>query len=446
MQKMETLSHRASREGTAVIHTELKLEDETFLTDDFVRQLINVGEVDILVGLPTYNNAKTIGSVLRTIQSGILQAFPRERAVIINVDGGSRDGTPDLATGISIDDVRPASNLYALRTLHSISTKYASSPVSGVAFRTILAAAELLRAKACVVMSPESATIESDWVLKLLRPTYRDGFDLVTPTYRRHKFEGLLMTNLLYPMIRALYGVRIREPYAPEFGFSSRLGSHFLNQNGWSDGTSGAGVELRFTLAAITGGSRICQSFLGERELVERRAADLVPALRQTVGPLFSSLESDFPIWSTVTSSRPVPTTGSDQEILLDPMRVNRKRLREMFSTGVAELESVFQSILSPITLAELRQIARLGEEEFHYSAELWVRTVYEFAASFQKSVISRDHIIQALAPLFRGRVFTFLMENRNASANDVEKNIEGLCLEFERLKPYLLQMWKSRE
>jgi hypothetical protein len=74
------------------------------------------------------------------------------------------------------------------------------------------------------------------------------------------------------------------------------------------------------------------------------------------------------------------------------------------------------------------------------------VKTVYEFAASYQKSVISRDHIIQALAPLFRGRALTFLLENRNGTAEDVESNIEGLCLEFERLKPYLLQLWKSRE
>jgi len=316
----------------------MKLAEESYLTDDFLRQLINVGEVDILVGLPTHNNAKTIGSIVHAIQSGILRGFARERAVIINADGGSRDGTPELVTGVSIDDVRRASNPFALRTLHSISTKYASSPASEVAFRTILAAAELLRAKACVVMSPESANIEPEWLSKLLRPIYRDGFDLVAPTYRRHKFEGLLMTNLLYPMIRALYGVRIREPYTAEFGFSGRLGSHFLNQNGWNDGSGGAGVELRFTLAALTGGYRICQSFLGEKDHVERRAADLVPTLRQTVGPLFSALESDFPVWSIVAGSHPVPTTGSDQEVLLGPMRVNRKRLRDMFSTGVAEL------------------------------------------------------------------------------------------------------------
>jgi hypothetical protein len=424
----------------------MKLAEESFLTDDFLRQLINVGEVDILVGLPTHNNARTIDSIVHTIQRDILRCFPRERAVIINADGGSRDGTPELVTGVSIDDVRPASNPYALRTLHSISTRYAASPSSGVALRTILAAAELLRAKACVVMSPESANIESEWLSKLLHPIYRDGFDLVTPTYGRHKFEGLLITNLLYPMVRALYGVRIREAYSPEFGFSGRLGSQFLAQNVWNDGADGAGVELRFTLAAITGGYRICQSFLGEKDHIERRGADLVPALRQTAGALFSVLEADFPVWSSVAGSQPVPTTGADQKVLLEPVRLNRKRLREMFSTGVAELDSVFQSILSPSTLAELRRIARLEEAEFRYPAELWVRTVYEFAAAYRKSVISRDHIIQALAPLFRGRVFTFVTENRSASADDVENSIEGLCLEFEQLKPYLLQMWKSRK
>lgn len=419
------------------------MAEETFLTDDFLRQLINVGEVDILIGLPTHNNAKTIGAVVQSIQSGILRSFTRERVVIINPDGGSRDGTAELVTGISIDDLRPVANVHALRTLHAISTQYASTPSSTLALRTILAAAELLRAKACVVISPESSNIEGEWISRLLRPIRNDGYDLVTPLYRRHKFEGLLITNLLYPMTRALYGLRIREPYTQEFGFSGQLGGDFLLQNVWDDGT---GIELRLTLAAITGQRRICQAFLGNKLHVERHAADLVPALRQTVAPMFTMLESTFPAWSGVNGSQAIPTVGPDHDMLLEPLRVNRKRLRQMFTTGVAELESVFQSILSASTLAELQRIARLDEGEFYYSAELWVKTVYEFAASYQKSVISRDHIVQALAPLFRGRVFTFLTENRNGSADDVENNIESLCLEFERLKPYLLEMWKSKE
>jgi hypothetical protein len=432
------------QEQPAPVRADIKLAEESFLSDDFVRQLINIGEVDILVGLPTHNNVKTVGAIVQQIQSGILKSFPRERAAIINVDAGSRDGTPELVTGISIDDANRRSNLYALRTLHAISTQYSAGPTGEGALRILLSAAELLRARACVIITPESSNIEPDWLSRLLMPVYRENFDLVTPTFRRHKFEGLLISNLVYPMVRALYGSRIREPYATEFGFSGRFGSQFLGQSNWESGAGLTGLELRFTLAALNGGARVGQTFLGGKDHVERRSADLVPALRQTVGSLFAALEADFPVWSVVTGSQAVPTTGAEAEVTLEQLRVNRKRLREMFSSGVSELESVFQTILSQPTLEELKKIAVTGEDEFRYPAELWVKTIYEFAAAYQKSVINRDHIIQALAPLFRGRAFTFITENRNSSAGQVESDIENLCLEFERLKPYLLQMWNG--
>jgi glucosylglycerate synthase len=125
---------------------------------------------------------------------------------------------------------------------------------------------------------------------------------------------------------------------------------------------------------------------------------------------------------------------------------VNRKRLHQLFTSGVAELEPVLKSILSAQTLADIQSIAALAEDDFRYPHELWVKTAYEFASSYQKSVISRDHIIQALAPLYRGKVYTFLAENRDASGDEVEADVEALCLTFERLKPYLLDLWNGRE
>ncbi len=442
------MSHEVStQERSAPLPGDLKSVEETFLSDEFLRQLISVGEIDILVGLPTHNDAKTIGSVIAAIQDGILQWFPRERAAIINTDAGSRDGTPELVVSASINDLRRrASNRHALRTLHSISTQYGPSVEQGTALRTILAAAELLRARACVVLSPQSTTIKPEWLPALLSPIYKDDFDLVLPTYARHKFEGLLITNLLYPMTRALYGLRIHEPYAQEFAFSGRLGSVFVSQNSWSEDAARAGSQVRLVLGAIAGGFRVSQSFLGTKPHVERHAADLVPALRQTIGNLFLSMESHFSFWSTKTGCQPVPSTGPEQEFTLDTLRVNRKRLHEMFCSGVSQLESVFQSILSADSLRELQNLARLGENDFRYPAELWVRTVYEFAAAHHQAVISRDHIVQALAPLFRGRAFTFLTENRYSSTSEVEGSIESLCLEFERLKPYLLEIWNAKK
>jgi len=437
----------STQERSPAFRTDVKLTEESLLTDDFVRQLINVGEVDILVGLPTHNNSKTIGPVVAAIQGGLLQWFPRERAAIINADAGSRDGTPDLVANAAIDDMqRRAFNRSALRTLHSISTQYGSSIAPGAALRTILAAAELLRARACAVISPESTSIQPEWLRALLKPIYKEDSDLVLPTYARHKFDGLLITNLLYPMTRALYGLRIREPYASEFAFSGRMGSQFLAQTSWNDDGVRDGCEVRFTLAAIASGFRVSQSFVGTKPHVERHAADLVPALRQTIGVLFSSMEPNFSLWSGKTGSQAVPTTGAEQQFTLEPLRVNRKRLHEGFRTGVAELGSIFQSILLPDTLAELQRLAHQEEDDFHYPADLWVKTIYEFAAAHHRAVISRDHVIQALAPLFRGRAFTFLVENRDSSASEVESHIETLCLEFERQKPYLLEMWNGRK
>jgi glucosylglycerate synthase len=117
-----------------------------------------------------------------------------------------------------------------------------------------------------------------------------------------------------------------------------------------------------------------------------------------------------------------------------------------MFSSGVAQLGQVLSSILSPSLLAELQRIATLGIDEFEYPAELWTKTVFEFAGSYHKSTINRDHILQALVPLYRGRSLTFLAENRNGAGDDLEKREESLCADFERLKPYLLEIWNDRK
>lgn len=417
------------------------MAEETLLTDDFLRQLINVGEVDIVVGLATHNNAKTIGPVVSAIQAGILKCFPRERAAIINADGGSQDDTPSLVTGASIDDVWRESKVYALRTLHAISTRYARTPDPAKALQTILAAADLLHAKACVIISPDSTSIEPDWVQRLVRPVYYDNFDLVCPVYYRQRSEGVLMRNVLYPMTRAIYGQRIREPYGSEFALSGKIATDFLSKGIGNEDWVKMGPEISMTIMAITGKYRVCQSFLGVKEQLTRGTHDVVAVMRRTVGALFSSLDSNFPMWSMVTSSEAVTTVGTPTEVQPEPVRVNRKRLLEMFSTGVVQLQPVLQSILSPQLLSEVQGIATLGIHEFNYSDELWTKTIFEFAASYHKSTINRDHIIQALVPLYRGRSLTFLMENRNGDG-EIEMREEALCADFERLKPYLLGIW----
>ncbi len=421
----------------------MHLAEESILSDQLLRQLISVGEVDVLIGLPTHNNAETVGQVVQVIRAGLLKYFPRERTAILNADGGSHDGTQDLVQAASISDARNSHTLQALRTMHCFSSQYPGEPSTGTALHAIMAAADLLRARACAVISPES-NISPEWIDLLIRPAYQQDFDFIAPVYCRHKFEGLLVTNLLYPMTRAVYGCPIREPYAAEFGFSGRLAAHFLADTSWQQDVSGRGAELSLILAAIAGGFRLQQTFLGPKGTAERQPADVVLAMRQTVGTLFASLERYFSNWSAITEEQAIVTVGPDNQVATDPMRVNRKRLLQMFRNGVGELEPILSSILSHGTLEELKHFATVQEEEFQYADELWVKTVYEFAASYQHAVISRNHIIQALVPLFRGRAYGYLVRNRETSGAEVEQQIENLCQIFERLKPYLLELWKK--
>ncbi len=421
------------------------MAEESILPDDLLRQLIEVGEVDILVGLPTHNHARTVGHAAQMIRTGLLKYFPRERTAILNADLGSRDGTSDLVKAASISDTRGPSTLQSLRTLHCISTRLAGIPNKGSALRTILAAADLLRARVCAVVSPEATSMTPEWMDRLARPVYRDAFDLVTPVYRRHAFDGILITNLLYPVTRSLYGKRVREPSPADFAFSARLGGSLMGQATWQQELGQSGSEFCFTAAALAGGFRLQQSFLGVKDRIEHPSTDLLVAMRQILGALFWSLDEYFTTWNGVTASQPVSALGAEYEISMEPVRVNRKRLYEMFRSGVADLAPVLTSILTGPTLEELKRCASPEEATVPCSDELWAKTVYEFAAAYHRAVISRDHIIQALVPLYRGRVHTFLEQCRGASAQEIEQNIEALCQTFERLKPNLLALWTKQ-
>jgi glycosyltransferase involved in cell wall biosynthesis len=420
------------------------LPETSILSDDFIRELINVGEVDLVVGVPTYNDSATVGQVVQAVRAGLLRYFPRARAVIINADGGSRDGTQELVRAASISDVNVSADVHALRTLHSISTQYENGPASGVALHTILAGAELLQAKACAVVSPESTMLEPEWIERLLNPVLHDGTEMVLPVYRRHKFDGLLIRNLIYPLTRAVYGCKVREPYPSDFAFSGALGSTFLAQDIWTQEQGRSGTELWLAISAVAARNRIAQSFLGAKVRPENAPTDLVKAMRESVGTLFGSMEAFSNSWSAAQEPLEAPCIGCQPAVSLEPLRLNRKRLYQMFTFGMSELEPVFLSILTPETHNELKRLATLPEDKFVYSADIWVRTVYEFAAAYHRAVIGRDHVVQALVPLFRGRAVTFLTENREASAEEVESNIESLCQTFERERPYLIESWNG--
>jgi len=120
---------------------------DSVLSDELLHHLMAVGHVDVLVGVPTLNNAGTIRPVVKAVHQAFARYFPRDRSVLINSDGGSDDGTPSLVRNASADDTETVTVSHSLRTVHRISTPYHGVPGKGNALRQIMTAADLIQAR-----------------------------------------------------------------------------------------------------------------------------------------------------------------------------------------------------------------------------------------------------------------------------------------------------------
>ncbi len=419
--------------------------DESFLSDEVRRQIAEIGEADIVVGIPSFNNARTIAQVVRAVQAGFAKYFPNERTLIVNSDGGSTDGTQEAVQTAAVLDYQTILAPHPVRGVHRIVTPYHGVPGKGSALRTVFAVAQAVAARACAVVDSDLRSITPGWLDLLLAPVYHQGFDFVAPLYHRHKYDGTITNSIVYPLTRALYGRQVRQPIGGDFGFSGRLAGHFLEHEVWHSDVARFGIDIWMTTTAITGGFRVCQSFLGAKiHDVKDPGVDLSAMLMQVVSSVFALMEEHQAVWREVRGSQAVPLFGFEYAVGLEPMRVDVSRMVGIFEAGARDLAEIWEHVLAPDTFARVGELAAAGAADFRFPAGLWVRVVYDFAAAFHAKVINREHLLRSLTPLYLGRTASFVNENEQAGSAEVEAAIEALCLEFERCKPYLVERWDT--
>jgi glycosyltransferase involved in cell wall biosynthesis len=410
---------------------------------DAVRRL---GSADIVVGIPSYNNAGTIRHVVQAAEAGASKYFPQSRAVIINSDGGSTDATRDTVVGSGLDNTRLLFLSTPLFPVHRLSFPYHGIPGKGSAFRMIFRMATLLGAQACAVVDSDLRSITPEWIDLLLRPILRADFDFVAPYYHRHKYDGTITNSIVYPLTRALYGYRLRQPIGGEFGLSRRIMSRYLERRDWESDAARFGIDIWMTTIAMAEGFRICQSFLGAKlHDPKDPGAHLGTMLQQVVSSVFALMREYERVWRPRRGSEEVDLFGFRYGVGLDPVNVNTERMLRSFSSACEQLVEIWSLAMHGDSLAQVRALGtqvRRGARAIRMEDDLWARIIADFAVSYRDMPLERGSLLQSLIPLYLARVASFVEETRELTSGQVEERIERLCLCFERLKSYLLARW----
>ena len=414
---------------------------------DAVGAADSLREVDVVIGIPSYNNVRTICHVVRAAQAGLVKYYPGLKAAIINSDGGSTDGTQESVMACKLDDSQLLFLSTPLFPVHRLSLPYHGIPGKGSAFRLVFRLAERLHAKACAVIDSDLRSITPEWIDLLLRPVLHAGFDFVAPYYHRHKFDGTITNSIVYPLTRALYGLRVRQPIGGDFGMSRRLFVRYLERNDWETDTARFGIDIWMTTIALAEGYRVCQSFLGAKlHDAKDPGSDLSDMLHQVVGSVFTLMQEYQHVWQARNASEDVELFGFRFGVGLDPISVNIELMLKAFRLGCRDLGEVWERALLPETHAAVLKLGHDLEKgaAFHMDDELWARTILEFAVAYRQQPVERGYLLRSLTPLYLARVASFVIDTGNLIAEEVEQRIEHLCECFERLKPWFSAHWDN--
>jgi len=402
---------------------------------------MGAGQADIVVAIPTLNHADSVGPIARAVHELFTSVYVRERTVLLNPDGGSSDGTQDVigVIGARSSASSPASTElltapFALRTVHKISTPYHGVPGRGSALRVIFAAADLLRARAVAIIDPDASTLSAEDLHRFIQPVFEGRADYVKPVVPRAPADSPLNTQLVRPLLRAMYGVRISEPMDTLMTCSGEYAVHALSAGFWDNSYAQDAPEPWLLALGVERRMRFAEVAMPAPG-VSRAYTEFGSLFRQVVGAVFASIEHNTQVWRAVTGSVS-PARHGESAIAATPQRsFDVEGFAGTFREAMEALQPLLERCVSARTLSALTAAARAPT--LRVDDALWVRTVYEFMATAERSVMPLSQLVQLLQPLYLGRLSGWLdsLPESTLAGGDP---LEQLALEFERQKSTL--------
>ena len=391
-----------------------------------------IERADIVVGIPSFNEADNISYVVEKVDEGLEKYFKNYQKVIINSDNNSPDGTGQVF----------------LRTKTKTPKIYISPPstIRGKGnnlFNFFLKIKEL-GAEMAMTVDADLKSITPEWVKCLLQPI-KQGYDFITPLYYRHKFDATITNHLCYPLIYGLLGYNIRQPIGGDFGFSKRMVDFWLEQE-WNEEAKNFGIDIFMTFSAIKSGFSIGQVNLGLK-VHKPSAPKLDLMFLEVTGTLFRLLIENKDLWQREIELKTPPLVcevkngARFQDLYLDYKEIEEKAISQF---------EVYYKFVKPYFSQKTQAILEkmfFEDKSLKINPVFWAEVVYEMLYIYQKySNENKDEILKLLRALYFGRMASFVKENSISSQEESERKILEQAKEFFKKRKEFLKLVRGED
>jgi len=386
-----------------------------------------IKKADIVVGIPSYNEAERISFVTRQIDQGLKKYFPDKDCVIVNTDSRSTDRTEEVFFNTKGD----ISKIY-LNLDGDIRGK-------GYGLHNLFLLVQQLDAKVGITLDADLKSVEPVWIKKMVNSVL-GGYDYVTPYYNRLKNDGTITNHLVYPLIYGLVGYDIRQPIGGDFAFSGKMVDYWLGQK-WPEAAYRFGIDIFMTLNAIFSGLKIAQVNLGTKSHKPIQTKGLDAMFDQVSKTLFEMILDNMDKIKAQKEFNKVPILEGDEITYLPDVETDSDPFEEFLKEQFDKCLKLGKNILSESVYQGLVKIYQSGGVTI--DLDLWARIVYDLLSVYKESD-DKENVIKVLNCLYFGRVATFFEKISDLKPEQSEAEVIAQAEYFFEKRDYYVNKGKS--
>lgn len=388
-----------------------------------------IKKADVIVGIPSYNEADSIGFVTKQIDLGLKKYFLNSKNVIINSDNNSPDDT--RRAFLKTKTIAPKIYISTPRE-----TRGKGNNIYNLFNRVVK-----LDGKIVIIVDADLKSITPKWIEKLGKPIEK-GHDYILPLYNRNEYDGSITNHICYPLIYGMLGVNVRQPIGGEFAFSRIFIDHILKRK-WTKNIKNYGVDIFMTLNAVFGNFKMAQVDL-QNKIHKPSAPKLGPMFFQVADTCLRIMTQNKKEWlKKIEASTPPVLYQFKNHAKPQKLSVDYKDLKEQSLYEFSIYYKILKKYLSTSVYKKLEKMY-FQNKVLDIRTDLWIKILYDILHAYDKES-SKMAIVRALRPLYFGRTVSFIKNTLELTSEESERQIQNQAEHLYKKRDYLLNKYNYK-